>query len=206
MSIDNSWPDVKETIRSTENTARNVEQHIHGLTEKLDASRRLINDLCQSLVRQKVYHDSARDASLSTSDTVFQKYLRDTILSMEERIEQYDQNIEELDRHISAIINATQGEVRPNAITETMRLQHEIFMVVTGKVATIHESVDKLRKEYLEFLRMTGDMSNPFVESDVAGGKDVSLPSYIASHALPESTTQTASGANTTTTGFNMFN
>ncbi|CAG8565448.1 4653_t:CDS:2, partial [Ambispora leptoticha] len=110
LSIDNSWPDVKETIQSTRNTARNVAQHIHGLTEKLEASRRLINDLCQSLVRQKVYHDNARDASLSTSDTVFQKYLRDTILSMEERIEQYDQNIEELDRHISAIINATQGE------------------------------------------------------------------------------------------------
>ncbi|KAG9293207.1 hypothetical protein G9A89_010544 [Geosiphon pyriformis] len=210
VSIDTMWPDVRNAIQSATNEARKVAQHINSLNDKLDASRRLVSDLEHTIVKQKIYHDNIKDASGSSSDVVFQKYLRDTITSMEERVEQYDQNVEELDRHISAVINATRGEITPNAISETMRLQHESFMIVTGKVASLHEMVEKLRKDYLDYLRLTGDRSNPF-EREKSGKdgtlvlmEDEQLPlSYVANHALTSSQQQIPQNINNMRMSFN---
>ena len=44
-----------------------------------------------------------------------------------------------------------------------MRTQHQSFMAITGKVATLHEEMDKLREKYLKFRRVHfHDNSNPF--------------------------------------------
>ena len=49
------------------------------------------------------------------------------------------------------------------SLNESMRSQHQSFMAITGKVATLHEEMDKLREKYLKFRRVYfSDNSNPF--------------------------------------------
>jgi hypothetical protein len=49
------------------------------------------------------------------------------------------------------------------ALNESMRSQHQSFMVITGRVATLHEEMDKFREKYLKFRRIHfHDNSSPF--------------------------------------------
>jgi hypothetical protein len=49
------------------------------------------------------------------------------------------------------------------SLNESMRSQHQSFMAITGKVATLHEEMDKLREKYFKFRRVYfHDNSNPF--------------------------------------------
>ncbi|CAG8495154.1 5085_t:CDS:2 [Acaulospora morrowiae] len=145
------------------------------------------------------FYDAAsqgqNNAVIQIGDNVFSKYYYDLIVSFEDRLQQYESIIDELERHFYWIY---QNPERSNdqdlaALTEAMRNQHNSFMAVTGKVALLHENVEKLRNQYLNYRRTKFlDNINPFVGQDAQKTDAVPVLSIVESMS-PRELAQTIS-------------
>ncbi|CAG8459677.1 25933_t:CDS:10 [Gigaspora rosea] len=161
-----SLPSVKQQIQDVFNESRILFQKLAQLTNDLQSDHRLVNDLLSEIDVQIGLVDNARrfydaasqglsNAIMQIGDNVFSKFYYDLIVSFENRLQQYDSYIEELEQQDLV------------ALTEAMRNQHGSFMAITGKVALLHESVEKLRQKYLTYRRNTlRDNINPFDRQD----------------------------------------
>ncbi|CAG8451220.1 6543_t:CDS:2 [Paraglomus occultum] len=167
-------PDAKARHEEIAKQVHQVTTKVIRLRNHLETDERVVKDLLQNFERQRVYMDHAVrvSESMEKDDRYHQvsghgalKYFQDLIISLKERLDQYNEYIQELERHMSAVTQATNEQALKNAISDTLRFQHDSFMVVTGKIASLHEAVDQLRKDYLEYRRIRfGDTHNPFID------------------------------------------
>ncbi|CAG8539039.1 11527_t:CDS:2 [Diversispora eburnea] len=174
-----SLPNIKLAIQEVFNESRILFQKLSHLTNDLQRDQYLISKLISELDNNIGLVDNARrfydaasqgqsNAVMQIGDNVFSKYYYDLIISFENRLQQYESSIEELERHFQWIYknpgNGNNGEDL-SALTEAMRNQHRSFMAVTGKVALLHENVEKLRNQYLNYRRTKFmDNINPFLK------------------------------------------
>ncbi|CAG8655992.1 26339_t:CDS:10 [Gigaspora margarita] len=176
-----SLPSVKQQIQDVFNESRILFQKLAQLTNDLQSDHRLVNDLLSEIDVQIGLVDNARrfydaasqglsNAIMQIGDNVFSKFYYDLIVSFENRLQQYDSYIEELERHFTWLHQNADGRGNEQdlvALTEAMRNQHGSFMAITGKVALLHESVEKLRQKYLTYRRNAlQDNINPFDRQD----------------------------------------
>ncbi|CAG8543912.1 8550_t:CDS:2 [Paraglomus brasilianum] len=169
-----SLPDAKARHEEIAKQVHQVTTKVIRLRNHLETDERVVKDLLQNFERQRAYMDHAVRVSefMEKDDRYHQvsgngalKYFQDLITSLKERLDQYNEYIQELERHMSAVTQAENEQALKNAISDTLRFQHDSFMVVTGKIASLHEAVDQLRKEYLEYRRIRfGDTHNPFID------------------------------------------
>ncbi|ORX98994.1 hypothetical protein K493DRAFT_3406 [Basidiobolus meristosporus CBS 931.73] len=90
-------------------------------------------------------------------------YFWNLVTSFESRMLQYKHNIEDIERHLSSI--AQTARFSPGALTEIMRNQHETFLAIAGKVATLHSAVKRQKELYLNYRRRVyNDDKSPFPE------------------------------------------
>ncbi|CAG8557219.1 12204_t:CDS:10, partial [Dentiscutata heterogama] len=174
-------PSVKQQIQDVFNESRILFQKLAQLTNDLQNDHRLVNDLLSEIDVQIGLVDNARrfydaasqglsSAIVQIGDNVFSKFYYDLIVSFENRLQQYDSYIEELERHFTWLYQNAEGRGNEQdliALTETMRNQHGSFMAITGKVALLHEGIEKLRQKYLNYRRnVLQDNVNPFDRQD----------------------------------------
>ncbi|CAG8656028.1 8423_t:CDS:10, partial [Funneliformis caledonium] len=169
-------PDLNDYVKEVADESRALFQKLNALKNELQTAHNLINERLKDLGGQiaivdsgKRFYEAASQGQtgniLQLGDNVFSKYYHDLLNSFEERLRQYSTTIEEIDRHFSSLCQ--QGNENENkdlaALNESMRSQHQSFMAVTGKVATLHEDIENLREKYLNFRRVHfHDNSNPF--------------------------------------------
>ncbi|CAG8520172.1 10077_t:CDS:2 [Acaulospora colombiana] len=177
-------PNVKQQIQDVFNESRILFQKLAHLTNDLQSGQLYIGKLLTELDKHIGLVDNARrfydaasqgqsNAVIQIGDNVFSKYYYDLIVLFEDRLQQYESIIDELERHFYWIYQNPERNdgkelfaffIDLTALTEAMRNQHDSFMAITGKVALLHENVEKLRNQYLNYRRAKLlDNSNPFL-------------------------------------------
>ncbi|CAJ0647770.1 14694_t:CDS:2 [Entrophospora sp. SA101] len=152
-----SLPNIKSQIQNVNNAVYGLFQKITQVNNDLLNDQGIIKDLLNETYVQANYMEAAHqfydaasrgqtDDIRKFGDTVFLKYYYDLILSFESRLQQYEINIEELDRQIQWLNSKNKsesGEQDLKALSESLRNQHDTLMSMTGKVALMHENVEK---------------------------------------------------------------
>ncbi|CAH1760266.1 1455_t:CDS:2 [Entrophospora sp. SA101] len=162
-----SLPNIKSQIQNVNNAVYGLFQKITQVNNDLLNDQGIIKDLLNETYVQANYMEAAHqfydaasrgqtDDIRKFGDTVFLKYYYDLILSFESRLQQYEINIEELDRQIQWLNSKNKsesGEQDLKALSESLRNQHDTLMSMTGKVALMHENVEKLQQKYLNYMQ-----------------------------------------------------
>ncbi|PKC63749.1 hypothetical protein RhiirA1_463341 [Rhizophagus irregularis] len=170
-------PDLNDYVKEVANESRTLFQKLASLMNELRTTHSQIDERLKDLEDQikmvdngKRFYDAASQGQsgnvLQIGDNIFAKYYHDLVISFEERLRQYSSTIDEIERHFSSLAQNRSNDTENKelaSLNESMRSQHQSFMVITGKVATLHEEMDKLREKYLRFRRTySHDNSNPF--------------------------------------------
>ncbi|KAK9768392.1 hypothetical protein K7432_001052 [Basidiobolus ranarum] len=122
-------------------------------------------------------------------------YFWNLVTSFESRMIQYKHNIEDIEKHLSSI--AQTAKFSPGALTEIMRNQHETFLAIAGKVATLHNAVKRQKEQYLNYRRRVyNDDKSPF-PNDLKKSRKVAKisddsESLMSSMLLPSASTHQA--------------
>ncbi|KAI9222326.1 hypothetical protein BC828DRAFT_378680 [Blastocladiella britannica] len=92
-------------------------------------------------------------------------YLSDKARQLESRAQELSQALTELEEYIHSLMFQAQS-TSPSLAADTARAQHNSFLMLSGQVAALHGSVDRVRERYLAYRReYLGATSNPFANS-----------------------------------------
>ncbi|KAF8931461.1 Nucleoporin p58/p45 [Dissophora ornata] len=149
-----------------------LSKRLATLNDALDRDTKVIQALQHKVGQELKQADSAGriiEAYANTSHANFLyagnnsagQYFMDQCQSFEEQLRQFRSTIEEIERHLASF-----GAKHPqasHALPEVMRNQHEGFLAVAGRVATLHDEIKDKEKAYLMFRRKYfDDDSDPF--------------------------------------------
>ncbi|KAI9008037.1 hypothetical protein BC832DRAFT_524895, partial [Gaertneriomyces semiglobifer] len=156
----NNGADLLESI-TTE--VKQTSQKMAGLQNLLKRDKYLCDDLRQQvglalknsdLVMRFIerYRTGAHQSGAPPKYDPYMAYFFNVADSLEKRMQQYRQSIEELELNIKSM--SEQKEYSPQVILEVMRYQDDGFLATANKVAALHDDLEKLREKYLDFRRM----------------------------------------------------
>jgi Nucleoporin FG repeated region len=92
-------------------------------------------------------------------------YFRQLVASFEERMQQYQTQIQEIDEYL-ATSRASGGRSSPEVLSETMRNQYAYFMAMATNAAVLHEEILQLKEHFLFYLKRRGIHDNPFKRAE----------------------------------------
>ncbi|KAI9209318.1 uncharacterized protein BJ171DRAFT_486128 [Polychytrium aggregatum] len=149
-----------------------LRQKLDGVKNTLDQDSYIISDLRKQIDGELKNADMAIRITERLSNPNPSKYTRnfgtryfmDFASSLEERLEQNRQTIENLERHLQSV--SQQTHYSPQVLGDIMRYQNESLLMLAGKVANTHELVLQQQAEYVQFRKKYyGDDRNPFSDS-----------------------------------------
>ncbi|KAG0308470.1 Nucleoporin p58/p45 [Dissophora globulifera] len=152
-----------------------LSERLEMLQDSLDRDIKVIEALQDKVGQELKQADSAGriiEAYANTSQAHFLyagnnsagQYFMDQCQSFEEQLRQFRSTIEEIERHLASF--EVKQPHASHALPEVMRAQHNGFLVVTGKVAALHEDIMDKKKAYLMFQRKyLNDDTDPFQAS-----------------------------------------
>ncbi|TPX74994.1 hypothetical protein CcCBS67573_g03723 [Chytriomyces confervae] len=191
-------------------------QKYQGLKTLLDRDNALIQNLRGQVAREMKIADFAtrfidsynshRQPSVTFNNTDSFQYFVNLTNTLENKLQHYRQTIDDLERHLQSISQKTQYS--PQAIAEILKLQHESFLAIAGRIAVAHDSLLKQQDAYLNYRRKYfGDTKNPFRKGFVGQDEEnLTSLSTIASSLKPDSgNAAPAQAAPTASTGFGGF-
>ncbi|KAJ3246028.1 Nucleoporin p58/p45 [Chytriomyces hyalinus] len=216
MSEDIASSGVVKKIHDTRALYKSVELKYQGLKTLLDRDNALIQNLRGQVAREMKIADFAtrfidsynshRQPSVTFNNTDSFQYFVNLTNTLENKLQHYRQTIDDLERHLQSISQKTQYS--PQAIAEILKLQHESFLAIAGRIAVAHDSLLKQQDAYLNYRRKYfGDTKNPFRKGFVGQDEEnLTSLSTIASSLKPDSgNAAPAQAAPAASTGFGGF-
>ncbi|CAH1761038.1 24121_t:CDS:2 [Entrophospora sp. SA101] len=177
MSSINSMtlPNIKLQLQDVNNEIYALSQKVSQINNDIQSDQTIMKDLLNDTYIQSSYAETVRqfydaasrgqnDTVKQFGDTVFLKFYYDLILSFDSRLQQYEINIEELDRQFKNLNDKSRYE-SSSALSESLHNQYATLMSVAGKVAFLHENVEALKQKYLNFMKTNFlEDTNPFTQ------------------------------------------
>ncbi|KAI8836080.1 hypothetical protein BJ741DRAFT_606737 [Chytriomyces cf. hyalinus JEL632] len=216
MSEDIASSGVVKKIHDTRALYKSVELKYQGLKTLLDRDNALIQNLRGQVAREMKIADFAtrfidsynshRQPSVTFNNTDSFQYFVNLTNTLENKLQHYRQTIDDLERHLQSISQKTQYS--PQAVAEILKLQHESFLAIAGRIAVAHDSLLKQQDAYLSYRRKYfGDTKNPFRKGFVGQDEEnLTSLSTIASSLKPDSgNAAPAQAAPAASTGFGGF-
>ncbi|CAO3667818.1 unnamed protein product [Umbelopsis vinacea] len=148
-----------------ENVITSVRKEADEMTKKLDALNNRLNGNMERIKRLlggvdyemrsasvakivvDTYKNPASGGKWLSGHNVHNEYFKRLAHTFEIRLERYRQNIAEIEMTVSSLAKGTRQS--PHAIAEVMKYQNKSFIAVAGKVAAIHDEIEKLKELYL---------------------------------------------------------
>ncbi|CAI2172273.1 2742_t:CDS:2 [Funneliformis geosporum] len=167
----NSIIDIEQYIQNQKSIMTNIESthilNLHEYVNKItDESRALFQKMNTFKNELQTVHNQLNERSKDLEDQIpivdiGKRIYEEASKGLSENILQLGDN--EIDRYFSSLFR--QGSEIENtdlaALNETLFCQYQSFITITGMVATLHEEIDNLRKEYSNFRRFPS-CSNSF--------------------------------------------
>ncbi|EIM91368.1 uncharacterized protein STEHIDRAFT_91464 [Stereum hirsutum FP-91666 SS1] len=93
---------------------------------------------------------------------------------MQRRLQWYKTTMEQIERKLAS--TASRAQYTPQVINSTLQAQHDSFMALANRVASINADVQRIKAIYTQLWRQkTGSMRDPFNELDRGSGGDFGL-------------------------------
>ncbi|KAJ3121229.1 hypothetical protein HK098_003889 [Nowakowskiella sp. JEL0407] len=225
--ITGNQPDsyISETTKET----NQLQVKMKGLRNLLERDGTAINDLKRQIDHFARINDTASryierykispyNNKLVSGSDITENFFLYVASGLEERIQQYKQNIDELERHITSCTQAQQSQIfSPQVIHDVMKTQHESLLMIASKVAANHDAIERLCEQYQK-VEPQNQFARSFYKGSVGSGKqkplaEIAMKSLSETHGPGSSfTTHPINGtsslfkpASTTTTGTGLF-
>jgi len=148
-----------------ENVITGVRKEADEMAKKLDALNNRLNGNMERIKRLlgavdyemrsasvakivvDTYKNPASGGKWLSGHNVHNEYFKRLAHNFEIRLERYRHSIAEIEMTVSSLAKGTRQS--PHAIAEIMKYQNKSFIAVAGKVAAIHDEIEKLKELYV---------------------------------------------------------
>ncbi|KAK7881320.1 hypothetical protein WMY93_029729 [Mugilogobius chulae] len=207
QDVENFQKFVKEQKQVQEDISRMSSKAITKVQDDIKSLKQLLSVSSSGLQRQALAIDKLKletaqelknaDIALRTQktppglqheNTAPSDYFRSLVEQFEVQLQQYRQQIEELENHLT-----TQGSgshITPQDLTLAMQKLYQTFVAQAAQLQNIHENVKVLKQQYLSYRRAFLEDS-----TDVFESKPVAMAATLTQQQQPTPGTQATLGA-----------
>nr|CAG4642024.1 EOG090X0D34 [Eurycercus lamellatus] len=173
---------VKEQKTKKDEVSRGSSKALEKVGEEVETLKNILSTLANNIQQhsalvQKLKHDAALEIknaeiaqrtketapSMQLDNTAPLEYFMRQVADFEQRMQFYKQQIEDTERNLLAINK--QHSLTPQELMGTMKKLHEAFVLLAGRIHTIHTSLQNYKADYLTYRRrVMGDPSDIFAK------------------------------------------
>nr|CAG4650466.1 EOG090X0D34 [Sida crystallina] len=191
---------VKDQKSMKEEVSRGSSKALEKVGEEVETLKNLLANLANNIQQHsallhKLKHDSALEIqnaeiaqrtketapSLQLDNTSPVEYFFRLVADFEQRMQFYKQQIENTERNLLAMNR--QQTLTPRELMDTMKKLHEAFLLLCGRVQSVHSALQNCKDDYLSYRRrFLGDSTDIFAPKGSVGVK-TALASQLQSRA-----------------------
>uniref|UniRef100_A0A1A8DDC0 Nucleoporin like 1 n=1 Tax=Nothobranchius kadleci TaxID=1051664 RepID=A0A1A8DDC0_NOTKA len=188
QDVDNFQKFVKEQKQVQEDISRMSSKSISKVQDDIKSLKQLLSVCASGLQRQALAIDKLKletaqelknaDIALRTQktppglqheNTAPSDYFRSLVDQFEVQLQQYRQQIEELENHLTTQSSGT--HITPQDLTMAMQKLYQTFVAQAAQLQSVHENVKILKHQYLSYRRAFLEDSTDIFESKRASNR-----------------------------------
>ncbi|XP_034428180.1 nucleoporin p58/p45 isoform X4 [Hippoglossus hippoglossus] len=188
QDVDNFQKFVKEQKQVQEDISRMSSKGISKVQDDIKSLKQLLSVNASGLQRQALAIDKLKletaqelknaDIALRTQktppglqheNTAPSDYFRSLVEQFEVQLQQYRQQIEELENHLTT--QSSGSHITPQDLTLAMQKLYQTFVAQAAQLQSVHENVKILKHQYLSFRRAFLEDSTDVFESKRASNR-----------------------------------
>uniref|UniRef100_A0A8C6P2W3 Nucleoporin 58 n=1 Tax=Nothobranchius furzeri TaxID=105023 RepID=A0A8C6P2W3_NOTFU len=188
QDVDNFQKFVKEQKQVQEDISRMSSKSISKVQDDIKSLKQLLSVCASGLQRQALAIDKLKletaqelknaDIALRTQktppglqheNTAPSDYFRGLVDQFEVQLQQYRQQIEELENHLTTQSSGT--HITPQDLTMAMQKLYQTFVAQAAQLQSVHENVKILKHQYLSYRRAFLEDSTDIFESKRASNR-----------------------------------
>ncbi|RKP27816.1 hypothetical protein SYNPS1DRAFT_26548 [Syncephalis pseudoplumigaleata] len=157
---------VQKTAKELQHAVASVDTGLARDESLIDAVKRDVHRSFRAAEKGARSYEAYKQPSQTNVQSyanVTQDYFLELAAQMESRADQYQQEVEKIERHVTLTVR--EPTTSPQALSDVIRHQHAGLMSQAARVARLHEEVVRSRARYKDWRRRNyGDERDPFVK------------------------------------------